>query len=60
MSEYGLHFFIGPIFTACSYLGVAGLMRNQAESAGQDLMSFILLPFGSGSTSIAQKASVDL
>ena len=40
MSDSGLHFLIGPIFTACLYLSVAGPMRNQAESAGQELISF--------------------
>ena len=35
-------------------------MRNQAESAGQELMSIFLLPFGSGSTSNAQKAFEEL
>ena len=60
MSDSGLHFLIGPIVTACLYLSVAGPMRNQAESAGQELMSIFLLPFGSGSTSTAQKASVEL
>ena len=60
MSDPGLHFFIGPIFTACLYLSVAGPMRNQADSAGQELMSFSLVFLGSGLTSNAQKASVEL
>ena len=60
MSEYGLHFLLVTIFTACLYLSVAGPMRNQAESAGQELMSIFLLPFGSGSTSNAQKAFEEL
>ncbi len=59
MSESGLHFLIGPILTACLYLSVAGPMGTQAESAGQELMSLFLLPFGSGSTATAQKASVE-
>ena len=60
LSDSGLYFYIGPIFTACLYLSVAGLMRNQADSAGQKLMSFPLVFFGSGLTANAQKASVEL
>ena len=60
MSEYGLHFLLVTIFSACLYLRVAGPMRNQAESAGQELMSIFLLPFGSDSTSNDQKAFEEL
>ena len=60
LSDSGLYFYIGPIFTACLYLSVASLMRNQADSAGQKLMSFSLVFFGSGLISNAQKATVEL